>query len=318
MTDGVRGSALRPFSTVLDELATRRFVIVSGKGGVGRTTIAALLGSALAARGRRVLVATTGHDDRLAWMLGASALGEAPARVGERLYIQRLAPQNCVREYGALVLRSTRLSSVVFDNRVVAPLLRAVPGLDEFAVLGKAWHEAFRAGQFDSVVFDGPATGHLLYTLGVPRAILGTIAPGPLTREAEQMQANFEDGASTTALLVGLPETWPLTELGELGAALREQIGIRIGAIVVNGLWPADVPASIGDAALPPALATIDRVCEIGRRHHHEVDRWAHGEAAARCAADAMVLVPWRFGGVADVATLHSLQDPAATHGGAG
>ncbi|HET6582767.1 MAG TPA: ArsA family ATPase [Nannocystaceae bacterium] len=318
MTDGVRRSALRPFSTVLDELATRRFVIVSGKGGVGRTTISALLGSAFAARGRRVLVATTGHDDRLAWMLGASALGESPARVGERLYIQRLAPQNCIREYGALVLRSTRLSSVVFDNRVVAPLLRAVPGLDEFAVLGKAWHEAFRAGQFDTVVFDGPATGHLLYTLGVPRAILGTISPGPLTREAEQMQANFEDAASTSALLVGLPETWPLTELGELGAALRDRIGIRIGAVFVNGLWPADLPPPAGDADVPDAIATIDRVCAIGRRHHHEVDHWAQSEAAARCGADAMVLVPWRFGGVADVATLQGLQDPAATQGGAG
>jgi anion-transporting ArsA/GET3 family ATPase len=308
MTDAVRGPALRPFATVFDELVTRRFVIVSGKGGVGRTTIAALLGSALAARGRRVLVATTGHDDRLAWMLGTSALGEAPARVGECLYVQRLAPPNCVREYGALVLRSTRLSSVVFDNRVVAPLLRAVPGLDEFAVLGKAWHEAFRAGQFDTVVFDGPATGHLLYTLGVPKAILGTIAPGPLTREAELMQAHFEDGASTMALLVGLPESWPLTELGELGAALREQIGIRIGAVVVNGLWPADVPAGAGPVS--PAIAAIDRVCSIGRRQHDEVARWSTSDAAARCGADSLVFVPWRFGGVADVATLQGLQEP--------
>jgi anion-transporting ArsA/GET3 family ATPase len=311
MTNGVRGPALQPFSTVFDELATRRFVIVSGKGGVGRTTIAALLGSALAARGRRVLVATTGHDDRLAWMLGASALGESPARVGECLFVQRLAPQNCIREYGALVLRSTRLSSVVFDNRVVAPLLRAVPGLDEFAVLGKAWHEAFRAGHFDTVVFDGAATGHLLYTLGVPKAILGTIAPGPLTREAEQMQAHFEDGKSTAALLVGLPETWPLTELGELGAGLREQIGIHISAVVVNGLFPADIVPPIAGStapALPSALDTIDRVCAIGRRQYAEVARWSTSDAALRCGARSLVLVPWRFGGVADVATLQGLQ----------
>jgi len=310
MTDGVRGPALQPFSTVFDELATRRFVIVSGKGGVGRTTIAALVGSALAARGRKVLVATTGHDDRLAWMLGASALGESPARVGECLYVQRLAPQNCIREYGALVLRSTRLSSVVFDNRVVAPLLRAVPGLDEFAVLGKAWHEAFRAGQFDTVVFDGPATGHLLYTLGVPKAILGTIAPGPLTREAEQMQDHFEDGRSTTALLVGLPETWPLTELGELGAALREHIGIAIGAVIVNGLFPADVAPPVAGAPSSPAIDTVDRVGAIGRRQHGEVERWISSDAAVRCGARSLVLVPWRFGGVGDVATLQGLQDP--------
>jgi len=295
---------------VFDELSSRRFVIVSGKGGVGRTTIAALAGCAIAARGRRVLVATTGHDDRLAWMLGASKLGEQPARVGEQLYIQRLAPQDCIREYGALVLKSSRLSSVVFDNRVVAPLLRAVPGLDEFAVLGKAWHEAFRAGNFDTVVFDGPATGHLLYTLGVPKAILETIAPGPLTREAEQMQAHLQDGTRTSALLVGLPELWPLTELGELGAALREQIGVRIGAVVVNGVWPGDVPAAAKGSTVPPALAAVDRVCAVGRRQHQEVARWSASDGAVRCRAESLVMVPWRFGGVADVTTLEGLQDP--------
>src|SRR5688500_2535450 len=150
MTDGVRGPALQPFSTVFDELATRRFVIVSGKGGVGRTTIAALCGLALAQRGRRVLVATTGHDDRLAWMLGAPALGDTPVPVLPNLHVQRLLAPTCVREYGALVLHSGRLSKAVFDNRVVSRLLRAIPGLDDFAMVGKAWHDAFRGGEYDT------------------------------------------------------------------------------------------------------------------------------------------------------------------------
>src|SRR5688572_2978360 len=84
--------------TVLDALAPRQMLIVSGKGGVGRTTVAALLGLSLARRGRRVLVATVGLDDRLAWMLGQRTLAETPSVAGPGLYIQRVVPTVCVRE----------------------------------------------------------------------------------------------------------------------------------------------------------------------------------------------------------------------------
>ncbi len=291
---------------VFDELARRTFVIVSGKGGVGRTTVAALCGLALADRGRRVLVATTGHDDRLAWMLGAPALTDEPTLVEPGLSIQRLSAPACVREYGALVLRSSRLSSAVFDNGVVSRLMRAIPGLDDFSVVGKAWHDAFRSGAYDTVVFDGPATGHLLYTLGVPRAIRQTIAPGPLTREAELMCAHFEDRSRTAALLVGLPERWPLTELDELGVGLSDQVGIGLAAVVVNGLWPADAvgPLAPGTDEAPRAVVdAVSRVCAIGQRQDREIAAWA----AAGTARRTTLTLPWRFEGIGDEAALRGL-----------
>src|SRR5688572_10302474 len=109
------GASAAHAASVFDELATRKLVILSGKGGVGRTTTAALVGLSLAARGRRVSIATTGHDDRLAWMLGADALAATPVQVAPGLSVQRLVPQQCVREYGAIVLRSARISGAVFD-----------------------------------------------------------------------------------------------------------------------------------------------------------------------------------------------------------
>jgi hypothetical protein len=298
-------------SDVLDRLATRRMVILSGKGGVGRTTLAALVGLGIAERGRRVLVATTGHDDRLAWMMGVPTLTDAPQSVTERLFIQRLVPQTCIREYGSLVLHSQRISTAVFDNRVVRRLLRAIPGLDDFALVGKAWHEGIRGGQYDTVVFDGPATGHLLYALGVPRAILETIPPGPLTKEAQLMQDSFEDPRRVEAVLVGLPETWPLTELSQLGGALRERVRMNVAAIVVNGLWPRDVPPLRApkpeeDPARSAAgvFAEVERICAVGRRHQEEVEHWFQSEAAARCGAGALLLSPWRWRGLSDVSAL--------------
>ncbi len=315
----------RAAGSMFDRLAARRLVVVSGKGGVGRTTIAALLGIALSDRGRKVLVATTGHDDRLAWMLGAERLAETPQRVGDRLFIQRLVPRVCVREYGALVLHSQRISSAVFDNRIVRQLLRAIPGLDDFAVLGKAWHEGIRGGVYDVVIFDGPATGHLVYSLGVPQAILETIPRGPLTREAELMQESFEDASRVQAVLVGLPETWPLTELGELGATVRERIRMGIEAIVVNGVWPDDLPNLQPpdrdvdpDDVVRPVFAQIDRMATIGRRHREAIAEWSTTQAAARCGADGLLVVPWRWEGIDDEAGLRGLLDAVTSRAGHG
>jgi anion-transporting ArsA/GET3 family ATPase len=237
--------------SVFDALAARQLLIVSGKGGVGRTTVAALLGLALARRGRKVLVATVGLDDRLAWMLGQPALRETPVPAAPNLHIQRVVPQRCIREYGALILHNQRIADAVFDNAPMRRLLRTIPGLDDFAILGKVWHESVRAHTYDAIIFDGPATGHLRYTLGIPQAILRTLSVGPLPREARLMQDSLEDNTRVQAVLVGLPDRWPLSELGEMASALREELHVNIGAVVVNGLWP-ELPALADTPPTPP------------------------------------------------------------------
>lgn len=312
------GPAPAPFEAppgaVFDRLASRRLVVVSGKGGVGRTTLAALMGLALAARGRRVLVATTGHDDRLGWMLGAPSLPDTVHAVTERLHVQRLVPRVCLREYGAMVVRSERISAAVFDNRVIRRLLQAIPGLDDFAVFGKAWHEAARGDAYDTVIFDGPATGHLLYTLGVPQAILRAIPAGPLTREAQLIVDTLTDPTRTEAVLVGLPEHWPLTELGELGAALRERVRMNVATIVVNGLWPDTVPPLREPSAeedpqriVAPVIDVVSHIGDVGRQHRADVEAWRRSEAARTCGAGSLMTLPWRWQGISEVDDLQEM-----------
>ena len=314
--------ASRSPETVFDALAGRQLLIVSGKGGVGRTTVAALLGLALARRGRRVLVATVGLDDRLAWMLGQPALSEQPVQAARGLYIQRVVPHVCIREYGALVLRSERVANAVFDNGPMRRLLRTIPGLDDFAILGKIWHEASRAHSFDAIVFDGPATGHLRYTLGIPQAILRTLSVGPLPREARLMQDSLEDPSRTQAVLVGLPDRWPLSELGEMATSLREELHVGIGAIVVNGLWPegpdlAQQADASGDPAVARVLTATAIVARQAQRQREGVRAWLQeyrGDEAARAHAPVVAL-PWRFqgfDGLPDLeAVLAGLEQPA-------
>ncbi len=288
-------------AAVLDGLASRALLIVSGKGGVGRTTIAALLACAMARRGRRVLAATTGHDDRLAWMLGTDRLELEPAAVAHNLAIVRLDPAMCVKQYGALVLRSERISNAVFDNAVVRRLLAAVPGLDDFALLGKVWHEAIREDTFDMVVFDGPATGHLRYTLGVPSAILRTVPQGPLTREALAMDQTLRDPKRCSAVLVGLPEAWPLAELSELCVDLREGPGVDVPVVFVNGLWPElprlAPPAPIHDpeGVTAPVFATIDTMARIAARQRESLRAWRTRPAGDNAN---VFTIPWRWEGL--------------------
>jgi hypothetical protein len=283
--------------SVLAELERRRLLIVSGKGGVGRTTVAALLGSALASKGRKVLVATTGHDDRLAWMLGGERLDDVPVEVAPGLQIQRLVPATCVEEYGTLMTHSQRLSHAVFGNKVVRRLLRAIPGLDDFAILGKVWHEAVRARSYDTIVFDGPASGHLRLVLGVPQAILETVKDGPISDEASAMLDALQDPSVCAAVLVGLPEPWPLTELGELSTALRREVGMGAGTLVVNKLWPLLPP--LGDVADPEVarmLGTVDGIGQRGREQRQVVAEWLEARGDARLD-EALVTVPnWPWG----------------------
>jgi anion-transporting ArsA/GET3 family ATPase len=314
---------------VLSDLERRRLLIVSGKGGVGRTTVAALLGSALASKGRKVLVATTGHDDRLAWMLGGERLGDVPTEVAPGLEIQRLVPATCVEEYAALITHSQRLSHMVFGNKTVRRLLRAIPGLDDFAILGKVWHEAVRARSYDTIVFDGPASGHLRLVLGVPKAILETVNDGPLTDEATAMRDSLQDPDVCSAVLVGLPEPWPLTELGELSTALRREIGMGAGTLVVNKMWPL-LPAlgSVDDPEVARMLETVDSIGERGREQRQVVAAWldARGDTAffghspdlgGADRGDALITVPWWPWGVEGPEQLHALLTTIQANGDA-
>ncbi len=284
----------RAAPAVLDDLARVRLLVVSGKGGVGRTTVAACLGLACAARGRRVLVGTTGDDDRLAWMLGAARLQADAREVMDRLFIQRLDPQRCIVEYGAMLMPGERVSSLVLGNRTVRRLMRALPGLDDYAVLGKAWHEATRGGTYDLVILDGPASGHLRYVLGVPGAIVASTPQGPLSREARRIQDALRDPAVTRSVLVGLPEPWPLTELDELAAGLHEQIQVRAGAVVLNGLWPDAAPPASDEPALAPMFGALARAAERGAAQRRAIARWL----SARTVDTPVLRLPWIFGGV--------------------
>ena len=140
-----------------------------------------------------------------------------------------------------MVIKSETVAKLVFDNKYVKAFFRAVPGLYEWSMLGKAWFHttetlADGSPRFDVVLFDAPSTGHGLDMLRVPKVILDVVPPGVLRRDAEAAWAFFQDPVRSGIVLVTLPEEMPVTETLELLATIRGELRLPIQKLVVNGV----------------------------------------------------------------------------------
>ncbi len=224
-------------------VAQLRFAIVTGKGGVGKTTVSAAMGVRLASEGKRVLIAMCNAKERLSTMLGTPPIGPDVLEITPQLSAVNMEPEQALEEYGMMALKSRALYTLLFDNKYVRTFFRAVPGIHEWAMLGKAWWhttELLPNGQnkYDIVILDAPATGHGLDMLRVPKVITEVVPPGLLRRDADRAWQMFQDPKLTGAVLVALPEEMPTTETLELATALRTELHIPLAKVVVNGVLP--------------------------------------------------------------------------------
>ena len=237
-----------------------RFIVVSGKGGVGRTTVAATLARVAAASGKRVLLAAAAATDRLGRLYGhQQPLGPTISTLAPGIDGVNITPSSSLIEYGVKVLRSETVSRAVFENRAVRGLLGAIPGLDAYALLGKAWWHTteVRDGRprYDLVVFDGPASGHAALMLRIPQAILNAMPRGPLASDAREIKALLQDPARAAIVIVTLAEDLPASETRELAAQARETLAMPLGPIIVNAV-PTD---ALSTAAIDDVLAAHAR-----------------------------------------------------------
>lgn len=224
-------------------LSEKKLSLVLGKGGVGKTTIAAAWALALSRRNKRVLLAQVHAKERLSQFLGVDPVGDQIREVRNNLFAVNMTPDAALHEYALMILRFERLYKIVFENKMIKSFLRAIPGLDEWTMLGKTWfhsEEKLPDGRprFDHIVLDCPATGHGIYFLQAPRAVLDAVPEGPMTEYAEKMRALLEDPARTVPLFITLPEDMPVNETIELREASEKTLHLPKGALVVNALHP--------------------------------------------------------------------------------
>lgn len=231
---------------------------MTGKGGVGKTTVVATLAARFARAGKRVLVAETSPKEHLSTLFGRPNLPTQVTELMPRLFGVLLDSDVALHEYGTIVLKSERLVSALFDNKLVRGFFQGAPGLKEWAALGKAWYHSTEqladgSPRFDVVILDAPATGHGLDMLRVPKTIVELAPPGVLRTDAERAWAQFRDPAQSGVVVVTLPEEMPVNESVELCAALRDELTLPLSAVVVNQVVP-----QVFAAAEREALCNLD------------------------------------------------------------
>jgi hypothetical protein len=197
----------------------RRFIFVTGKGGVGKTTVSAALARALAGRGKRVLIAMCNAKERISSMFASELVGPEIVAVAERIWAVNMDPQLAFEQYGRMVLKVPGLYRVVFQNKYVRSFLPAVPGFRTgrcSARPGFTPPSATRAPRFDIVLFDAPAPDTGSTCLRVPRSSSMPFRPAFCGATPRPRGACSPIRARPRSLVVTLPEELPVTETLEL------------------------------------------------------------------------------------------------------
>ena len=228
----------------LNGLLQRRLWIVTGKGGVGKTTVAAALGLLAARQGLKVLMVETHGLSHLAELFEVEGVGYEPKPFKNGLSLARIDPEPAFQEYVLRQVKFQFLYNAVFNNKYVRHFIDAAPGLAELLTIGKVWalvEEGSRKGkkpEYDLVIVDAPSTGHSLSLLTVPQVVVDAVRVGPLKNNAQEILGLIRDPQKTLTWLVTLPEEMPINEAVEMDQKLERDAKVGVGPVLLNSLWP--------------------------------------------------------------------------------
>jgi anion-transporting ArsA/GET3 family ATPase len=219
-------------------------VFVTGKGGVGKTTVAVALGLRAAAEGKRTIVCEVSAQENASRIFEHTEIGFHEVEVGENLWSISIDPDESMREYVLLQLKVRAMRDMLFRSRIFNYLAAATPGLKELVTIGKIWELAqldrkVKSGRkYDLVIVDAPATGHGIGFLQTPRTFAAIARVGPIHSQAQQLDRLITDQEHTGVAIVALPEEMPVNESAALEHDLREEVGVAVDRVYMNGLYP--------------------------------------------------------------------------------
>ncbi len=282
-------------------LASQRLVVVTGKGGVGKTTVTAALAHAATAGGRRVLAVEVGRGP-LGSLLGGTRLGTAPMRVAAGLAAASLEPEVLLGDFVEGVLRFRILARRLLESTSFQVLAAAAPGLGEFLVLHRllGWVEARRRGRpvYDLVVVDAPASGHSLPLLAAPHTLGALARLGPVAELLARIQRLIADPGATLVCVVTTPEELAVRETVELHRELAGRLGLAVAPPIVNALPRRRFTA--GDAAALDRLEVASGPHPYLRAARFQLERRRQADAQLtalrRALGAAPVRLPFLFG----------------------
>jgi anion-transporting ArsA/GET3 family ATPase len=219
-------------------------IFVTGKGGVGKSTVAAALAVAGADTGRRTILVAIDGGERHARLFGRKGLTAEETRLEPGLWGVEIDPPEALREWFTRQLGSQTLSRLVTGSGSVQHLVAAAPGAKELVALAKAWEIAQlerwdrSRSAYDLAIIDGPATGHAVGMLQTPRTYAEIARVGSIRRQADKIDEFLADPERAAIVAVALPEEMPVNETLDLERRLHDQLGLELALAVVNQVRP--------------------------------------------------------------------------------
>jgi anion-transporting ArsA/GET3 family ATPase len=219
-------------------------VIVTGKGGVGKTTVAVALGMRAAAEGKRTIVCEVAAQENASRMFEHTTVGFHEVELEENLWVISIDPDESMREYVLLQLKVRAMRDMLFRSRIFNYLAAATPGLKELVTIGKIWElarldrKAKSGRMYDTVIVDAPATGHGVGFLQTPRTFANIARVGPIHSQAQTLDNFITNHENTGVAIVALPEEMPVNETAALEHDLVNEVGIAVDRVYLNGLYP--------------------------------------------------------------------------------
>jgi anion-transporting ArsA/GET3 family ATPase len=218
-------------------LLDRKLLFVTGKGGVGKSTIAASIGLLAAEQGKKTLVCEVDAKGNLADFYEGGETTFVPRELQPGLWAMSMNTEESLKEYLRLQLKVPLIAKIGPIARTFDFIANAAPGVKEILTIGKLAYEV-RERNYDLVVVDSVASGHIVGQLTAPLGINELVQVGLVRNQTQWMLDILNDPAQTGVVIVSAPEEMPTAETIELAGRLREETDVDLAAIVVNRVLP--------------------------------------------------------------------------------
>jgi anion-transporting ArsA/GET3 family ATPase len=272
-------------------------VIVTGKGGVGKSTVALALALAAARRGQRTILCEVSAQEHLSRVFHRAEVGFHEVEMAENLWAISIDPDESLREYVLLQLKVKAMRDLLFRSRIFTYLAAATPGLKELVTIGKIWELALedrkvkQGRNYDLVIVDAPATGHGVGFLQTPRTFANVARVGPIRQQAEILDKFIRNRKRTGMAVVTLPEEMPVNETAKLERDLASEVGVQVSRIFCNGLYPERFGEDEAGALIELA-AEREGAVRVACRAAVSESRRARAERAQRARLEELTEAP--------------------------
>jgi anion-transporting ArsA/GET3 family ATPase len=301
-------------------LLEHSLIVVTGKGGAGKTTIASALGMLAAARGVHTIVAEVGRQDRLPALFGLDAAEPGvETSLQENLHSISIDPDLALLEWlqalgGRISGRLLATSSSFQYFAAAAPGAKELVSMVKLAELLRVRRRRNSAAPYELVVLDAPATGHALGMLQSPSTFGAIARVGPIAAQTRRVQELLQDAARTCYVAVAQPAELGVAETLELRGSLRRQLGRELHAVIVNGVLPRRFSraelALLEDAQRGEGAdrVAVRRAAAEAAHTVHERARFQQSQLARlRRAGLPTVTVPFRFSPELDLGAVREI-----------